>query len=122
LPGGRVGAAAVGVALAAGPAAFSLTAAEHSGPPAGHVTLALVQPGLATNGPKNLVLREISLTEGARRADLVVWGESSVGYDLDTAHRVLQRLRSLSASIGRQVQVSQDAVSAAGAKTKVAVL
>jgi apolipoprotein N-acyltransferase len=51
-----------------------------------------------------------------------VWGESSVGYDLDTAHRVLHKIQRLSAAIGTQVLASQDAVSPAGAKSKVAVL
>src|SRR6185437_2585232 len=45
-PGRLLGAAGALLAVAAGPAAFSLTAAEYSVAPSGHVTLALVQPGL----------------------------------------------------------------------------
>ncbi len=119
LPSRAIGVAGVLLALGAGPAAFALTASRV--PPAGHVTLALVQPGLA-NGPRGLLDSEIRLSTAAQRADLVVWGESSVGYDLDTAHKVLHQLRHLSSSIGTQVLVSQDAVSPAGAKSKVAVL
>src|SRR6266571_2555452 len=119
LPSRAIGVAGVLLALGAGPVAFALTAS--SVPPAGHVTLALVQPGLAS-GPRGLLDSEIRLSTAAPRADLVVWGESSVGYDLDTAHRVLHQLRHLSSSIGTQVLVSQDAVSPAGAKSKVAVL
>jgi apolipoprotein N-acyltransferase len=119
LPTRAIGVAGVLLALGAGPAAFALTASRV--PPAGHVTLALVQPGLA-NGPRGLLDSEIRLSTAAPRADLVVWGESSVGYDLDTAHRVLHQLRHLSSSIGTQVLVSQDAVSPTGAKSKVAVL
>ncbi|HEX9516405.1 MAG TPA: hypothetical protein VF940_09560, partial [Streptosporangiaceae bacterium] len=48
--GRLLGAAGALLAVAAGPAAFSLTAAEYSVAPSGHVTLALVQPGLE-NGP-----------------------------------------------------------------------
>jgi apolipoprotein N-acyltransferase len=116
-----IGAAGALLALAAGPVAFALTANEYRVPPTGHVTLNLVQPGLAS-GPHGLLNREISLTTAGPRADMVVWGESSVGYDLDTAHRVLHRLQRLSSLIGTQVLVSQDAVSPADAKSKVAVL
>ncbi len=56
------------------------------------------------------------------RPDLVVWAESSVGYDLGADRAVLNSLRNLSARIGTQVLVSQDAGSPAGAKSKVAVL
>jgi apolipoprotein N-acyltransferase len=109
------------LAVAAGPVAFALTADEYRVPPTGHVTLALVQPGLAS-GPRGLLDREIRLSAGAPGSDLVVWGESSVGYDLDTAHRVLHKIQRLSAAIGTQVLANQDAVSPAGAKSKVAVL
>jgi apolipoprotein N-acyltransferase len=121
LPARGAGVACALLAIAAGPVAFALTAHEYRVPPAGHVTLALVQPGLA-NGPRGLLDREIRLSAGAPRSDLVVWGESSVGYDLDTAHRMLHKIQRLSAAIGTQVLVSQDAVSPAGAKSKVAVL
>ncbi len=116
-----IGAAGAALAVASGPVAFALTASEYRVPPAGHITLALVQPGLAS-GPRGLLDREIRLTSRGPRADLVVWAESSVGYDLDTAHRILRELQRLSGSIGRQLLVSQDAVSPAGAKSKVAVL
>ena len=121
LPARGVGVACALLAIAAGPVAFALTADEFRVPPTGHVTLALVQPGLA-NGPRGLLDSEIRLSAGAPRSDLVVWGESSVGYDLDTAHRKLHEIQHLSATIGTQVLVSQDAVSPAGAKSKVAVL
>jgi apolipoprotein N-acyltransferase len=121
VPVRAIGVAGAALAVASGPVAFALTASEYRVPPTGHVTLALVQPGLA-DGPHGLLDREIRLTSRAPRADLVVWAESSVGYDLDTAHRTLHRLQRLSGSIGRQLLVSQDAVSPAGAKSKVAVL
>jgi apolipoprotein N-acyltransferase len=120
---GRLAAAACAVvAVGSGPAAFALTAAEFAVPAAGHVTLALVQPGLAP-GPGRRLGEGVRLTAArARGADLVVWGESSVGYDLYTDHAVLARLRRLSAQAGVPLLVSQDAVNPAGAKTKVAVL
>jgi apolipoprotein N-acyltransferase len=124
-----VGIAAAALAVAAGPAAFALTAHEYSVPPAGHLRLALVQPGLE-NGPQRRLAAEIRLTTsqsgvlatGQPRADLVVWGESSVGYDLYADHAILHGLQRLSASIRTQLLVSQDAVSPTGQKSKVAAL
>ncbi|HEX9034515.1 MAG TPA: apolipoprotein N-acyltransferase [Streptosporangiaceae bacterium] len=117
--GRALGAVAVALTLAAGPLAWALTSSEY--PSAGPVSLLLVQPGLQAT-PWDTVAQEIRLTTHAPRADLVVWGESSVGYDLYARPAVLTRLRRLSASIGRQLLVSQDAVSPAGAKSKVAVM
>ena len=124
-----VGVAAAGLAIAAGPAAFTLTAHEYSVPPTGQLRLALVQPGLE-NGPQRRLAEEVRLTTaqaraqvtGRPRADLVVWGESSVGYDLTADHAILHGLQRLSASIRTQLLVSQDAVSPAGQKSKVAAL
>jgi len=116
-----LGAAAALVAVFAGPAAFALTASEHAARPAGHITLALVQPGLE-NGPARRLAEEIRLTTTSRRPALFVWAESSVGYDLYADHGILHRLQRLSASVGTQLLVSQDAISPTGAKSKVAVL
>ena len=75
------GAAGVAVALAAGPVAFALSAAV---PPVRHVTVALVQPGITTseNQRVDASLRLSTRLRGAR-PDLIVWGESSVGTDID---------------------------------------
>jgi apolipoprotein N-acyltransferase len=120
-PGRLAGTAGALIAVAAGPASFWLTSAQFAIPPAGHLTLALVQPGL-TAGPQRRLDREVSLTARQHGAGLVVWGESSVGFDLSTDHGVLARLQRLSASAGTQLLVSQDALSPAGTKSKVAVL
>jgi apolipoprotein N-acyltransferase len=124
--GRAVGIAGAAVAIAAGPAAFALTAAEYSAPATRHVTLDLVQPGLE-DGPAARLAAETRLTlglrgSGASRPTLIVWGESSVGYDLYTHHAVLRRLTRLSATVGTQLLVSQDAYNSSGAKSKVAVL
>jgi apolipoprotein N-acyltransferase len=121
VPARALGAAGALLAVAAGPAAFWLTSAEYSVPPAGHVTLALVQPGLQ-NGPQRRLAEEIRLTTGARRADLVVWAESSVGYDLRADHAILHRLQRLSSAVRTQLLVNQDAINPAGAKSKVAAV
>jgi apolipoprotein N-acyltransferase len=119
--GRTLGAAGALLAVAAGSAAFSLTAAEYSVPPTGHVTLALVQPGLEP-GPQPRLAEEVRLTTRAPAADLVVWAESSVGYDLNADHAILHSLQRLSASIGTQLLVNQDAVSPTGVKSKVAAV
>ena len=114
-----IGLAAALAAAVAGPAIFALTP-----PPAAarHVTVALVQPGIL-NGPAQRVSADVQLTEGpAWRADLIVWGESSVGYDLAASPRLVGRLERLSSAVGAQLLVSQDALNAAGNKSKVAVL
>ena len=121
LAGRAVGAAGALLAIGAGPAAFALTSAEYAVPTAGHLTVALVQPGLEPL-PQRTLAQGIMLTAHAPRADLVVWGESSVGYDLRTSPRVMHKLTTLSTAIDTQLLVSQDAVSPAGAKSKVAVL
>jgi len=119
--GRAAGAAAALLAVASAPAAFALTAAEYAVPPAGRLTLALVQPGLAP-GPGRRLNEGIRLTLAARPADLIVWGESSVGYDLNADHAITRRLQRLSARLGTPLLVSQDAISPAGAKSKVADL
>jgi apolipoprotein N-acyltransferase len=124
-----VGLAAAALAIVAGPAAFALTAHEYSVPPTGQLRLALVQPGLE-NGPQRRLAEEVRLTTGQSgvlatgqpRADLVVWGESSVGYDLSADHAIRRGLQRLSASIRTHLLISQDAVSPAGQKSKVAAL
>lgn len=121
LVGRALGAAAALLAIASAPAAFALTSAEYAVPPAGHLKLALVQPGLQ-NGPRRRLAEEVRLTARGPRADLVVWAESSVGYNLYADHAILHELQRLSASIRTQLLISQDAVSPAGAKLKVAAL
>jgi apolipoprotein N-acyltransferase len=119
--GRALGIAAAVAAIAAGPAAFALTASAYASPPAGHLTLALVQPGLDSN-PQQRLAAEARLTRQVHGADLIVWGESSVGFDLYTDHAVLHRLVTLSDQAGRPLLVNQDALSPTGAKSKVAVL
>jgi apolipoprotein N-acyltransferase len=106
-------------ALGAGPIAFALAAPVPAGQP---LTIALVQPGL-TNGPAVRVQRNEQLTAAqAGRADLYVWGESSVGYNLSTDRALLTSIEHLSGRIGAEVLVDQDATNAAGAHSKRATL
>jgi apolipoprotein N-acyltransferase len=86
------------------------------------VTVALVQPGLTDGGTQRLAVQEQLTSSRARQADLIVWGESSVGYYLTASPALLASLKRLSASVGAQILVSQDALNPAGVKSKVAVL
>ena len=116
-----LGLVATALAIAAGPIAYALTAAGYTAPPTGQVSLALVQPGLEP-GPHARLAAESRLTTGIGGADLIAWGESSVGYDLDANRAVLSRLVRLADRVGTPLLVSQDALSPTGAKSKVAVL
>jgi len=119
-PGVRVaGLAGSLAAVAAGPIAFALATPVPAGQP---LTIALVQPGL-TSGPAVRVQRNEQLTAAqAGRADLYVWGESSVGYNLPTDPALLTSLEHLSGRVGAEVLVDQDASNAAGAHSKRATL
>ena len=139
------GAAGVAVALAAGPVAFALSTAV---PAVRHVTVALVQPG-SHEQQEPAVRREPAAVRpaqcqptggqptggqptggqptggrppGAARPDLIVWGESSVGTDIDREPVLFGRIRRLAAETGAQVLVNQDATLPDGARSKVALL
>jgi apolipoprotein N-acyltransferase len=114
-----IGVAGALVAVAAGPVAFALTAPA---PVARTLTVALVQPG-PTSGPTVRLKRSEQLTaQDAGRADLYVWGESSVGYDLDYRPGYLSAIERLSARVGAEILVDQDADNAAGVHSKQALL
>ncbi len=117
-PARLAGAVGAGLAVAAGPVAFALTAAQAAAPAAGHVRLALVQPGIVSDLNRRIA-EEIRLTRRARGADLIVWGESSVTYDLRYDPALLRRLRALSARA--QLLVNQDSIGPRG-HTKDAIL
>ncbi len=122
IPVRLIGAVCALVALAAGPVAFALTSPS---PVSRHVTIALVQPGVVHN-PKISVDASQRLSAGLRgdHADLIVWGESSVAYDLSLAKyaSLLHQLERLSAADGAQLLVNQDSVAPDGDKSKVALL
>ena len=107
------------LAIGAGPLAFALTAPA---PTARPLTIALVQPGIVA-GPAARLARSEALTASyASRADLFVWGESSVGYDLVTHPSLLAGVEQAARIGGAEVLANQDAVSASGAQSKQATL
>ncbi|MEH0421707.1 apolipoprotein N-acyltransferase [Streptomyces sp. B21-083] len=79
----------------------------------GRVRIAVVQPGIvdgADSAGKRFALEE-SLTRrlAGQDVDLIVWGESSVGYDLADRPDLAKRLASLSRTTGTDILVNVDA-------------
>jgi len=122
VPARLIGAAGAAIAVAAGPVAFAFTSASPVSRP---VTVAVVQPGVVHN-PKISVDASQRLSAGLHRdrPDLIVWGESSVAYDLSLSkYAPLRRqLQALSAADGAQLLVNQDSIAPNGDKSKVALL
>ncbi|MEU6680067.1 apolipoprotein N-acyltransferase [Streptomyces sp. NPDC046925] len=81
--------------------------------PAGRMRVAVVQPGVidGVGGAGKRFAREEALTRGlaGRDLDLVVWGESSVGYDLAERPEVARRIAALSREVGADILVNVDA-------------
>lgn len=93
--------------------------------PTGDRTLqvAIVQPGVIHGPTQRFNLEEEMTTRlPPGRFDLVVWGESSVGFDLDTRPDLTARLEALSQYLGSDVLVNVDARDATGAIRKTSVL
>ncbi|WP_367039654.1 apolipoprotein N-acyltransferase [Streptomyces sp. Je 1-332] len=99
------------VAVAA--AATSAWAWAPSPEPAGRMRVAVVQPGVmdGAGSADRRLAREEELTRGlaGQDLDLVVWGESSVGYDLAERPDVARRIAALSREVGADVLVNVDA-------------
>ncbi len=114
-----IGCAGAVAAMIAGPVAFALTPPS---PAVRKVTIGLVQTGLIRDPARRDAVSERLTRQLAGRADLVVWGESSVGYDLRTHPALVRRLARLASAGHAQILASQDALTTAGEKSKVAVL
>ncbi|MFV0137257.1 apolipoprotein N-acyltransferase [Streptomyces sp. HMX87] len=72
--------------------------------------IAVVQPGVVS-GPDRRFDREEELTRrlAGQDADLIVWGESSVGFDLSDRPDLARRIAALSRETGADVLVNVDA-------------
>ncbi|MFD9356119.1 apolipoprotein N-acyltransferase [Streptomyces sp. NPDC060031] len=80
----------------------------------GSLRVALVQPGMVAEGPASAERRfatgeRLTRDLAGQRADLVVWGESSVGEDLTARPDLAARLAALSAQVGAPLLVNVDA-------------
>ena len=121
LPGAswRSGLAVLGVAaglasVGAGPLAFALTPPS---PAARQVTIAMVQPGVISNGSLAAHASQTLTAQlsrggalGGVRPDLIVWGESSIGVDLTQPQyaTTLRQFEALSAADAADLLVNQD--------------
>ncbi|WP_200300891.1 apolipoprotein N-acyltransferase [Streptomyces adelaidensis] len=76
----------------------------------GGVRVAVVQPGV-TDGPDNRFAREEALTHGlaGQDLDLIVWGESSVGFDLADRPDLADRIAALARETDTNILVNVDA-------------
>ncbi|MEU6733656.1 apolipoprotein N-acyltransferase [Streptomyces physcomitrii] len=96
----------------------------------GRTRVALVQPGVVGKDATGYARldREVQLTRqlAGRGVDLVVWGESSIGFDLQDQPRLTERITRLSREVGADILVNVDArrggARAAGGIYKSAVL
>jgi apolipoprotein N-acyltransferase len=107
-------------ALAVGP----VWAAAGPEPGSGEVVrVGIVQPG-DMGGPRGRLERQVRLTEdlAPEEPDLVVWGESSVGYDLGRNPALVGELVDLTRRTGADVLVNVDARTADGRILKTSVL
>jgi apolipoprotein N-acyltransferase len=118
-PARIAGAAGALVALLAGPIIFAATSAA---PITGELIVALVQPGNENAPAVRLGLSERLTATDAKGAGLVVWAESSVGFDLASHPTVLASIERTARAAGAEILAGEDAVSPAGAKSKQAVL
>ncbi|MGW2049709.1 apolipoprotein N-acyltransferase [Streptomyces sp. NPDC001858] len=108
LPASRAPALAGLVATAATASAAWVWAPRPDG--YGQARIAVVQPGVI-DGPDRRFDREEQLTRRlvGQDVDLIVWGESSVGYDLAERPDLADRLARLSRATGADILVNVDA-------------
>jgi apolipoprotein N-acyltransferase len=89
-------------------------------PPRGRpFTVALVQPGVV-HSPSVRLAAAKRITEGLPPVDLIVWGESSVGYDLDRRPDLTAQLTAL--TVRGDLLVNEDAEDARGRISKSSIL
>ncbi|MGH3211343.1 MAG: apolipoprotein N-acyltransferase [Trebonia sp.] len=116
------------IAAGSGPLAFALTPPF---PTVRQATVALVQPGVVDDPVQRVNASETLTREfsaggvlGKAHPDLIVWGESSVAYDLSTDSALLRGIENLSRQDQTEILVSQDSIipGPGGGQEKVAVL
>jgi apolipoprotein N-acyltransferase len=103
-----------------GPAWFALGPAPAVGPT---IRVALVQPGVVDDaGARQAAAVALTESLAGRHADLVVWGESSVGADPASHPQVARQLTGLSRRVGAYLLVNVDAPAPTGGVYKSSVL
>ena len=113
-------AAVAAAALAVGP---SWAVVRPSPPATGVVRVAVIQPGVM-GSPKARLTREIRMSDSlaSKHPDLIVWAESSVGYDLPSRPDLTRRLVALTRRTGVDLLVNVDARRVRGGIRKTSVL
>jgi apolipoprotein N-acyltransferase len=103
-----MGAAAVVVVLIGGAAGYGLSRSDPD--VVGTVRIGGVQPGMVEDRRQRLAAHEdVSRELAAADVDAVVWGQSSVGFDLETESWARDRLLALARELDRPVLVNVDA-------------
>jgi apolipoprotein N-acyltransferase len=106
--GVRLGAAAVVVAVIGGAAGYGLSRSDPD--VVGTLRIGGVQPGKINDRRERLAAHEdVSRDLAAADVDVVVWGQSSVGFDLDTESWARDRLLALARELDGPVLVNVDA-------------
>ena len=110
----------VAAVVAVGPIWFAL---EPSPRGAATLSVAVVQAGVVPNSAQRLS-DEVAATDQLPpgRFGLVVWGESSVGFDLFTRPDLQRELEAVAGRVGANLLVNVDAASPSGAIRKTAAL
>jgi apolipoprotein N-acyltransferase len=104
----RLGAAVVVVVLIGGAAGYGLTRSDPD--VVGTLRIGGVQPGVVNDRRERLAAHEdVSRVLAAADVDAVVWGQSSVGFDLETESWARDRLLALARELDRPVLVNVDA-------------
>jgi apolipoprotein N-acyltransferase len=116
----RVGSVAVAAALVVAGAGWG--AARGEPPVDGHLRIAGVQPGKIDPPDERLEANERITAEIDVPVDLIVWGQSSVGFDPATDEQVRQRLEAVADEAGTDVLVNVDARRPDGRISKSAVI
>lgn len=127
LPGGRPSTRLTGVALAGalvvGLWGFGVLRPEPPPAPAGSAVVAGIQPGVIHGAAERFGRNEeLTRTLAGESLDLVVWGESGVGFDLDHEPAYVERLRRLAAEVDAPILVNVDARRGEGGIYKSSVL
>jgi apolipoprotein N-acyltransferase len=122
-PTGRARVLAAGIAVVV----FALGPGWYAAQPALSVSrsvhVAIVQPGVVKGRPTRLDVGErLTRTAAGKSVGLVIWGESSFGYDLGRRPDLLARLERVSRAVGADLLVNVDARRAGGGIYKTSVL
>lgn len=119
--GMRVGAVAVAVVLVGGAVAYGLGRSEPE--VVGTLRIGGVQPGVIHDRPARLAAHEeVSRELVGADVDAVVWGQSSLGFDLETEAWARERVLALARELDRPLLVNIDARRSGGEISKTLVV